>query len=204
MNGKIWYLLIPGVIYLIVKAGKMPEMPEEWAAWADSSDILVPAGSDADVRLRVLSYRKTILKYAWSYKIDPALISGIIHVESEGISGALRSGTNDTYTGLMQLGFKTAKAFGYTGNVAGLLSADNNVNFGVKYFKDGYDKYNKNLYDAISAYNAGHSLCSGIVCGNQRYVNDVLNAAATYRITYGFIWKYQWYFPSYMYDYIGL
>ena len=204
MNGKIWYLLIPGAIYLIARSKKMSEMPEEWAAWADSSDILVPAGGDADVRLQVLSHRKVILKYAWSYKIDPALISGIIHVESEGISDALRAGSNDIYTGLMQLGFKTAKAFGYTGSVEGLLSPDSNVSFGTKYFKSQYDRYGKNLYDAISAYNAGHSLCSGIVCGNQRYVNDVLNAAMTYRLTYGFIWKYQWYFPSYLYEYIGL
>jgi soluble lytic murein transglycosylase-like protein len=204
MNGKIWYLLIPGAIYLIARSKKMSEMPEEWTAWADSSDILVPAGGDADVRLQVLSHRKVILKYAWSYKIDPALISGIIHVESEGISDALRAGSNDVYTGLMQLGFKTAKAFGYTGSAEGLLSPDSNVSFGTKYFKSQYDRYGKNLYDAISAYNAGHSLCSGVVCGNQRYVNDVLNVAKTYRLTYGFIWKYQWYFPSYLYEYIGL
>lgn len=199
----MWLLITGiGIVYLIYR--QRAEMPAQWSEWADSY-ILIPAGTDP-VIYKILSFRKTVLESAWKFNIDPALISGIIHVESEGNQSAVRVGPNDIYVGLMQIGLKTARGVGYTGDVQSLALPDTNIKYGTKYLKNQYDRYSKSIYDTISAYNAGHSLCSSSllgetrICDNQAYVNAVYNAARIYRLTYGFLWNYNRMFPSYIYE----
>ena len=75
-----------------------------------------------------------IAHYAAHYAVPESLIRRVI-VRESGYNPAARNGP---YWGLMQILPATARTMGYRGEAAGLLSADNNLKYAVKYLAGAY------------------------------------------------------------------
>jgi soluble lytic murein transglycosylase-like protein len=56
----------------------------------------------------------------------------------------------------MQIKLATARSMGYTGNAAGLLDADTNMTYAVKYLAGAYRVANGNSGQAVHYYAAGY------------------------------------------------
>jgi hypothetical protein len=89
-----------------------------------------------------------ILKAATRYKIDSALIKAIIMVESGYNPKAI---SKRGAKGLMQLMPKTAKLLG----VRDSFNPEQNINAGVRHFKDLLNQFKGDVKLALAAYNAG-------------------------------------------------
>ena len=87
-----------------------------------------------DVKTRV-DLEPLIVKHAAANNVPAALVHRIIIRESRYNPRAVgRGGT----LGLMQIKHGTARALGYTGSAAGLLDADTNLTYGVRYLAGAY------------------------------------------------------------------
>jgi soluble lytic murein transglycosylase-like protein len=93
-----------------------------------------------------------IAKYAALYEIPESLIHRIIQRES-GYNSAARNGP---YYGLMQIRYDTAMTMGYRGPASGLLDADTNLRYGVKYLAGAYVVAGGNADGAMRGYASGY------------------------------------------------
>ena len=75
-----------------------------------------------------------IAKYADVYDVPEELIHRVVKRESN-YNAAARNGP---YYGLMQILPQTARTMGYRGPASGLLDADTNLKYGVKYLRGAY------------------------------------------------------------------
>lgn len=75
-----------------------------------------------------------IAKYAAYYDVPEALVHRMVKRES-GYNPKARNGP---YWGLMQIRHDTARSMGYKGDAAGLLDADTNLRYAVKYLRGAY------------------------------------------------------------------
>ena len=116
-------------------------------------------------------------KYATFYNLPPALVMAVISQESAFNPYAKRYESKyDCYSyGLMQILYVTAKDLGYKGEPEELLNVDVNLDYGCKYLAKQYKRYNQNLTDTISSYNAGSVKIINEQYSNQDYVNKVLS-----------------------------
>lgn len=93
-------------------------------------------------------YDGIIRKAAERYEVDPALVKAIIMAESSYNPRAVsRKGAR----GLMQLMPRTARALG----VEDSFDPEDNIDAGVRYFKQLLEQFDGDLKLAIAAYNAG-------------------------------------------------
>jgi soluble lytic murein transglycosylase len=127
--------------------------------WHDRAIIAVSqAGYWSDLSLRFpLPHRESIFNNARQFKLDPALIYGVIRQESAFMEDA-RSAVGAL--GLMQLmpttGRQTALAInGRFGGDSTLLQSDNNIRLGSAYLSKLMTRYNDSPVLAAAAYNAG-------------------------------------------------
>ena len=102
-------------------------------------------------------YSEYVNKYAEINRIDPMWIYAIIKVESNFNKEAISS---SGAKGLMQLMDNTALDIAKELNIDNfkvdmLYNPEINIMFGTKYFDSLLQKYNKNYYLAIAAYNGG-------------------------------------------------
>lgn len=90
----------------------------------------------------------------WSahYDVPPALVHRVIIRESHHRPGA----RNGPYYGLMQILPQTARTMGYRGPDHGLLDADTNLRFGVKYLRGAYLVADRDHDAAIRWYSRGY------------------------------------------------
>ncbi|MBR2240819.1 MAG: transglycosylase SLT domain-containing protein [Clostridia bacterium] len=125
-------------------------------------------------------------KYATIYNLPPALVMAVISQESAFNPFAKRyENKYDCYSyGLMQILYVTAKDLGYKGEPEELLNINNNLNYGCKYLAKQYKRYNQNLTDTISSYNAGSVNKTNDKYSNQDYVNKVLSYYLYYNAKY--------------------
>jgi len=121
---------------------------------------------------RVRAFWNTIVQEAVRANVNPCIIAGIIHRESQG-SNTLITGKPPTY-GLMQLQERTARSHGLKGSVANLLNPETNIKVGTNYYATQVKRY-RDWTKAISAYNAGHATTR-----NKAYVNDVMELSDFY------------------------
>ena len=70
-------------------------------------------------------------RYAAMYHVPESLIRRII-VRESGYNAGARHGP---YWGLMQIRYDTAQSMGYRGPSSGLLDADTNLRYGVRYLR---------------------------------------------------------------------
>ena len=93
-----------------------------------------------------------IAKYSDLYNVPEPLIRRII-VRESGYNPKARNGP---YYGLMQIRYDTAQSMGYRGAASGLLDADTNLRYGVKYLGGAYLVGDRNSDQAVRNYAHGY------------------------------------------------
>ncbi|HEX3858642.1 MAG TPA: lytic transglycosylase domain-containing protein, partial [Pseudolabrys sp.] len=87
-----------------------------------------------------------IARHAAANNVPEDLVRRIIKRESRGNARAISKGNY----GLMQIRLGTARAMGYRGTAAGLLDADTNMTYAVKYLAGAYHVADGNANRAVS------------------------------------------------------
>lgn len=80
----------------------------------------------------------------------------LVHRVVKRESGYRADARNGPYYGLMQILPQTAQTMGYRGSPNGLLDADTNLQYGVKYLRGAYIVGNRNHDSAVSWYSRGY------------------------------------------------
>lgn len=127
-------------------ASATPAPPPAAAAPAYVPLAFVPAQS------RVTSVDGLIAKYAAAYGVPEMLIRRVVQKESGYNPGA----RNGPFLGLMQIRHDTARSMGYRGSAEGLLDADTNLKYGVKYLRGAWLVAGRNADRAIRHYSRGY------------------------------------------------
>lgn len=96
--------------------------------------------------------RKLINKYAAEYDVPVELVHRVVIRESRHRPGA----RNGPYYGLMQILPATARGMGYSGSAGGLLDAETNLKYGVKYLRGAYMVADGNHDAAVKWYSRGY------------------------------------------------
>ena len=92
-----------------------------------------------------------IAKHSATYGVPETLVRRVIHIESKGNARVVSKGNY----GLMQIRLGTAKSMGYRGTADGLLDADTNMTYAVKYLASAYRAAGCNEQRAINYYQRG-------------------------------------------------
>jgi soluble lytic murein transglycosylase-like protein len=93
-----------------------------------------------------------IAKYSAQYNVPESLIRRVI-VRESGYNPKARNGP---YYGLMQISYATAQSMGYRGAASGLLDADTNLKYAVKYLSGAYLVGGHNADQAVRNYSRGY------------------------------------------------
>lgn len=93
-----------------------------------------------------------IARHAAANNLPEDLVRRIIKRESGGNSRVVSKGN----FGLMQIKLATARSMGYQGTAAGLLDADTNMTYAVKYLAGAYHVADGNANRAVHYYAAGY------------------------------------------------
>ncbi|HEY7231314.1 MAG TPA: lytic transglycosylase domain-containing protein [Pseudolabrys sp.] len=93
-----------------------------------------------------------IARHAAANNVPEELVRRVIRRESGGNPRAVSAGNY----GLMQIKLPTARSMGYTGTAAGLLDADTNMTYAVKYLAGAYRVAGGNADRAVHYYAAGY------------------------------------------------
>ena len=114
---------------------------------AASAQTQRTAGLDANGNLDAL-----IARHAATNNVPADLVRRVIKRES---GGNPRSVSQGNY-GLMQIKLGTARSMGYRGSAAGLLDADTNMTYAVKYLAGAYHAADGNANRAVHYYASGY------------------------------------------------
>jgi soluble lytic murein transglycosylase-like protein len=93
-----------------------------------------------------------IARHAAANNVPEALVRRVIKRESGGNPRVVSKGN----FGLMQIKLATARSMGYRGTAAGLLDADTNMTYAVKYLAGAYHAADGNANRAVSYYAGGY------------------------------------------------
>ena len=93
-----------------------------------------------------------IARHAAANNIPEDLVRRVIRRESGGRPHVVSAGNY----GLMQIKLPTARSMGYTGTATGLLDADTNMTYAVKYLAGAYRVAGGNTNRAVHYYAAGY------------------------------------------------
>jgi soluble lytic murein transglycosylase-like protein len=93
-----------------------------------------------------------IIYHAQSNGVPVALAKAVIRLESNFRPGAANAGNY----GLMQIRLGTARSLGYGGGPAGLLNAETNLRFGMKYLGQAHRLAKGDICGTIMRYQSGH------------------------------------------------
>ena len=93
-----------------------------------------------------------IASKAAANNVPDALVRRVIKRESGGNPRAVHAGNY----GLMQIKLATARAMGYRGSAAGLLDANTNMTYAVKYLAGAYRAAGGNMDRAVRYYASGY------------------------------------------------
>jgi soluble lytic murein transglycosylase-like protein len=93
-----------------------------------------------------------IARHAAANNLPEELVRRVIRRESRGNPRAISKGNY----GLMQIRLGTARAMGYRGGITGLLDADTNMTYAVKYLAGAYQAAGGNHDRAVRYYAAGY------------------------------------------------
>jgi soluble lytic murein transglycosylase-like protein len=105
------------------------------------------AGLDANANLDAL-----IARHAAANNVPADLVRRVIKRESGGNPRTVSQGNY----GLMQIKLGTARSMGYRGTAAGLLDADTNMTYAVKYLAGAYHVADGNANRSVHYYAAGY------------------------------------------------
>ena len=93
-----------------------------------------------------------VAKHAAVNGVPEQLVRRVIKIESRGNPGLSNAGN----FGLMQIRLGTAKAMGYSGDAKGLLDADTNMTYAVRYLAGAYRAAGGNHDRAVHYYQRGY------------------------------------------------
>jgi soluble lytic murein transglycosylase-like protein len=93
-----------------------------------------------------------IARHAAANNVPEDLVRRVIKRESGGRAHVVSAGNY----GLMQIKLPTARSMGYTGTAAGLLDADTNMTYAVKYLAGAYRVAGGNASRAVHYYASGY------------------------------------------------
>lgn len=93
-----------------------------------------------------------ISKYSTAYEVPERLVRRVVHRESR-FNPAARNGP---YWGLMQISHPTARGMGYSGPAHGLLDAETNLKYAVRYLAGAYKVADGNESQAVRLYARGY------------------------------------------------
>ncbi len=131
-----------------------PVMASAFAGATPSSALqaaIVPSGiKSAPPRSPELD--TLIAKYAAHYELPVELVRRVVKRESNFNPGA----RNRIYWGLMQIRHDTARTMGYRGPAEGLLDAETNLKYAVKYLRGAYLTADGNQDQAVRLYARGY------------------------------------------------
>jgi soluble lytic murein transglycosylase-like protein len=111
----------------------------------------------AEARSRALidangNHGALISQYSAAYGVPESLIRRVIARESGGNARVVSRGNY----GLMQIKLGTARSLGYTGGAAGLLDADTNMRYAVKYLAGAWKLSGGSEARAVHHYASGY------------------------------------------------
>ena len=109
---------------------------------------LIPGGQGP----RASEHDQLVAKHAATHGVPEALVRRVIQIESRGNPRAVSAGNY----GLMQIRLQTARAMGYSGDASGLLNADTNMTYAVRYLAGAYRAAGGNQAQAIRNYQRGY------------------------------------------------
>jgi len=98
------------------------------------------------------AYQSMIAQHASTNGVPTSLIHRVIMRESRYNPRAVSAGNY----GLMQIRLGTARAMGYSGSAAGLLDAETNMTYAVRYLAGAYRAAGGNESRAIALYARGY------------------------------------------------
>lgn len=116
---------------------------------AQSALSLVSLGQPNSPRTEI---DRLIEKYAELYQVPVSLVRRVVKRESNFRPGA----TNRGHYGLMQIKPATARGMGYKGTARGLLDAETNLKYAVKYLRGAYLVADGNHAVADRLYQTGY------------------------------------------------
>jgi soluble lytic murein transglycosylase-like protein len=116
-----------------------------------------------------------IARHAAANNVPQDLVRRVIKRESGGNPRVVSAGNY----GLMQIKLATARSMGYTGNAAGLLDADTNMTYAVKYLAGAYRVANGNTNRAVHYYAAGYYYAAKSKGVPIKFVDNSLDAFAS-------------------------
>lgn len=96
--------------------------------------------------------RRKIEKYSDLYDVPVDLVQRVVVRES----GHNPKARNGRYYGLMQIDPRTAQTMGYLGKPEGLLDADTNLKYGVKYLRGAWLVSDGDRDEAVHWYASGY------------------------------------------------
>ncbi|MGI2031728.1 transglycosylase SLT domain-containing protein [Rhizobium panacihumi] len=96
---------------------------------------------------------KLITRYAGLYGVPESLVHRVVHRESKYDPKAYHK---NGYWGLMQIKYSTAKSMGYDGPASGLLDAETNLKYAIKYLRGAWLVAGNKNDDAIKLYARGY------------------------------------------------
>lgn len=136
----------------IASVAPIPETPEGHVPAAAA----VPRASDDLVMAYAGGARGSldglIAHYSIQYQVPEALVRRVI-VRESGYNPAARNGP---YYGLMQISHATARGMGFSGEAAGLLDAETNLRYAVRYLAGAYMTAGGNHDRAVQFYARGY------------------------------------------------
>lgn len=94
-----------------------------------------------------------IHRYAGMYGVPESLVHRVVHRESKYDP---RAYNKRGYFGLMQIKYSTAKSMGYAGTPDGLLDAETNLKYAIKYLRGAWLVSESDSDDAIKMYARGY------------------------------------------------
>ncbi|MGO4525899.1 transglycosylase SLT domain-containing protein [Microvirga sp. 2MCAF35] len=115
----------------------------------DLSGLSRSARADA---VKASALKPLIVRYASENGLPYGLADAVVRLESRYNAGA----RNGPHLGLTQINMRTAQSLGYEGPVAGLLDAETNLRYGLKYLAKAYKLAGGDTCGTILRYQFGH------------------------------------------------
>jgi DNA polymerase III gamma/tau subunit len=114
--------------------------------------VFVALLASAPQGVRASEHDHLVAKHAATHGVPESLVRRVIQIESKGNPRVVSSGNY----GLMQIRLGTARAMGYSGDASGLLDADTNMTYAVRYLAGAYRAAGGNQEQAIRNYQRGY------------------------------------------------
>jgi len=141
-----------GKVVAGAQAAPVDGVARDFAARARKPRLVVDANGNGTGAMVGGAYRSLVVKHATANHVPVSLVHRVIMRESKYNPRAISKGNY----GIMQIRLGTARALGYSGGVQGLLDADTNMTYAVRYLAGAYKVANGNHDQAVRLYARGY------------------------------------------------